>query len=361
MKRREFLLAGLGSALGGTALSGGLTLGLGVAPKLARADSRPFTFTSWGGALSAAEKSAFMDPFAAAKGITIVNTSPTETAKIKAMVQAKAVEWDLVDVGGRTVWQGAQDSFLEQLDLNKIPNAKALQSQWVSPYGVATSTGATIFAWSTKAFPADAGPQSWADFWDVKRFPGPRGLYKYFYYNYEAALLAAGVKRDEVFPVTPEKAEMALGKVKELKPNVTVWWGSGAQPPQLLSSGELALSSAWSGRVLAAAAEGAPIAYTYKDGIAWANWWVVPKGTPYLDLAHEVINYALGEDPQGKLLDLKTYGPVLGSAAAKADAASQKILVMAPDNIKDMLILNEQEADKYSREYEERWNQLMLG
>ena len=90
MKRRDFLVAGLGT---------GMVLGLNVMPKLVRADDRPFTFTSWGGALSAAEKSAFMDPFGAAKGISIINTSPTETAKIKAMVQAGAVEWDLVDVG----------------------------------------------------------------------------------------------------------------------------------------------------------------------------------------------------------------------------------------------------------------------
>lgn len=353
MKRRDFLLSGLGT---------GMALGMASAlPRWARADTRPFTFTSWGGALSAAEKMAFMDPFAAQKGITINNTSPTETAKMKAMVQANAVEWDLVDVGGRTVWQGAQEGFLDQLDLDKIPNAKALPAQLVAPYGVATSTGATIFAWSTKTIPADAGPQSWADFWDVKRFPGSRGLYKYFYYNYEAALLAAGLKREEVFPATKEKVAQALAKMRELKPHVTVWWGSGAQPPQLLATGELALSSAWTGRILAAAEEGAPIGYTYKDGIAWANWWVVPKGSPYKDLAHEVINYALGVDPQSKMLDLKTYGPVLAAATAKADAATQKILVMSPDNLKDMLLLNEQEAYKYSHDYEEQWNQLMLG
>jgi putative spermidine/putrescine transport system substrate-binding protein len=33
---------------------------------------------------------------------------------------------------------------------------------------------------------------------------------------------------------------------------------------------------------------------------------------------------------------------------------------MAPENVKDMLILNEEEADKYSREYAEQWNQVML-
>ena len=347
MNRRSFLLA----TAAGAAVAG--------LPGLASAEDRPFTFTSWGGALSDAEKAAFIEPFAAEKGIQAINASPTETAKIKAMVEAQKVEWDLVDVGGRTVWQGARESFLEPLDLSKIPNAAALEKGFVAPTGIATSTGATIFAWSSTAFP-DGGPQSWADFWDVKRFPGPRGLYKYFYYNYEAALLAAGLKREEVFPYTAEKADMALAKIRELKPNVSVWWGAGAQPPQLLSSGELALSSAWSGRILAAVGEGAPIGYTYKDGIAWANWWVIPKGSPKAELAHAAINFALAPENQKKLLALKTYGPVLAAATDAADAATKKILVMTPDNLKDMLILNEEEADKYSREYAEKWNQVML-
>lgn len=352
MLRRQFLMGSVGA---------GAALALAGLPRVARAQSRPFTFTSWGGALSDAEKNAFMDPFAKEKGIEIINTSPTETAKIKAMVEGGNVEWDLVTVGGRTVFQGEKDGFLETLDYAKIPNAANLEAGWRAPTGIATSTGATIMAWSTSAFPADAGPQSWADFWDVGRFPGPRGLYKYFYYNYEAAVLAAGVGRDEVFPATPEKIDMAFAKLAEIKPHVPVWWGAGAQPPQLLATGELALSSAWSGRILAATAEGAPIAHTYNDGIAWANWWVIPKGSPYVDLAHEAMNFSLGDGPQTGLLSLRTYGPVLGSAAAKATAEDQKILVMAPDNIKNMVILNEQEADNYSRTVEERWNQFLLG
>src|SRR3546814_19474450 len=102
-------------------------------------------------------------------------TSPTETAKIKAMVEAGAVEWDLVDVGGRTVFQGGEDGFLEELDLAKVPNAKALETGWVSPYGVAPSTGPPIFAWSTNAFP-DAGPPTRAVSWYVARFPCPHAL-----------------------------------------------------------------------------------------------------------------------------------------------------------------------------------------
>jgi putative spermidine/putrescine transport system substrate-binding protein len=134
---------------------------------------RPLTFCSWGGALSELEKTAFLDPFAKAKGIEVVHASPTAYAKLKAMVEGGSPEWDLVDVGGRFIFQGAD--LLEPLDMALIPNAKNLDPGWVTPKGVFTSTGATVVAWNTKAFPADKGPASWKDFWDVKTFPGPRG------------------------------------------------------------------------------------------------------------------------------------------------------------------------------------------
>lgn len=325
----------------------------------AQGQKRPFTFCSWGGTLSAAEREAFMDPFGRLRQIEIRNTSPTETAKIKVMAQSGRVEWDLVTVGGRTVFQGADEDFLERIDFSKVPNAATLDKGWVAPHGVATSTGATVIAWSTRAFP-ERGPQSWADFWDVKRFPGARGLYRVFYYNYEAALLAQGLRRDEIYPFTPEKAEMALRKVRELKPHVKVWWGSGAQAPQLLSSGELAMSSAWSGRVIVAREERASLDYTFNDGLAWGNWWVVPKGSPNVGTAHEILDFALARETQAKLLTLKTAGPVVGASASDATAEVRKLIITAPENIKDMLIIDEGAAHRYIAAYEERWNQLML-
>ena len=114
--------------------------------------------------------------------------------------------------------------------------------------------------------------------------------------------------------------KLAMDKVRELKPNVKVWWTAGAQPPQLLSTGELAMSSAWSGRVLAIMKENAPVAMTYEDGIAWGNAWVVPKGTPNAKLAMEAINYALSPEAQARLLDFGTYGPVLGEGGGEGDA-----------------------------------------
>ncbi len=49
-------------------------------------------------------------------------------------------------------------------------------------------------------------PQSWADFWNVREFPGKRGLRKGAKYTLEVALLADGVKAEDLYKVlaTPE-------------------------------------------------------------------------------------------------------------------------------------------------------------
>lgn len=347
MKRRSFLTAASAAAA------------MPMLARLARAADRPFMFCSYGGALNETERAAFLDPFAKLKGIEILDTSPTEAAKILAMVEANKVEWDLVDMGGAECFQTADRGALEVLDLSRIPNAEKLPEAFRGPSGIVTSTGATIITWSTSAFP-DGGPQSWADFWDVKNFPGPRGLYRRFTYNYEAALRAAGVKPDEIFPYTPEKRDMAFAKIRELKPNITVWWETGAQPAQLLSTGELAACSAWSGRVLAAIDEGAPIDYTYKDGVAWGNWWCIPKGSPYADVAQELINFALELDQQKALLPRRTYGPVLSEATEGLSDEEMKYLVMAPENLKSMVLLNEREGMRYKDDTVDSWPELMM-
>jgi putative spermidine/putrescine transport system substrate-binding protein len=353
LKKRRMLLS-LGAA---GLVTGPLTLTSGL--RFANAQGRPLTFCSWGGALSELEKTALLDPFAKAKKLEFAYASPTNYAKIKAMVESGTPEWDLVDVGGRFIDQGKD--LLETLDMSLIPNAKHLDPGWVTSRGIFTSTGATVMAWNTKAFPEDKGPTSWKDFWDVKAFPGPRGLYKQLYYNYEAALLAAGTPRGQIYPVTDDKVKLVLEKLREIKPHVKVWWTAGAQPPQLLSSGELALCSAWTGRILAVMKEKAPVAMTYADGIAWGNAWVVVKGSPHAKLAMEAINYAISEEAQLRLLDAGTYGPALGTAAARATPEQQKILVTAPDNVKRMLVINEEQAAQYSAKYDAEWNRFQLG
>jgi putative spermidine/putrescine transport system substrate-binding protein len=278
------------------------------------------------------------------------------------MVQAGKVEWDLVTVGGRFIFQGRDQDLVEPIDY-KIVDRSKVDKHWLMTHGVYASAGATVIAYNTKAFPEGKGPQSWKDFWDVKNFPGPRSLYKSLYYTYEAAMLGAGVKRSEVYPVTDEKVKLALARLTELKPHVKVWWTSGAQPPQLLATGELAMSSAWNGRVLDIMKEKAPVTLTYKDGIAWANAFVVTKGTPYREVAMKIIDYSLSEEAQTKLLAIGVYAPLNAAALRKATPEQRMAMATHPDNMKDMLVLDDEAGAvlTWNPKYEEWWNKFQLG
>jgi putative spermidine/putrescine transport system substrate-binding protein len=352
ISRRTMLYTG--AALGAAHI---LPKGLG---RPALGQGRPLTFCSWGGALSETEKMAFMDPFTEATGIEIANVSPTSYAKIKAMVEANAVEWDLVNVGGQFIYQGRDAGVLDPIDYS-IVKADHLADYWKTEFGVYTSTGASVIAFNTDSFPEGQQPQSWADFWNVADFPGPRSLYNRLYYNYEAALRAAGVASDEIYPATDEKMKLAFEKLAEIKPHVTVWWTTGAQPPQILSTGEVVMALAWSGRIFDARREGSPIGMTFKDAIAWGNAYVVPKGTPYREQVMELISYCLTEEAQERLLPIGTYGPVLESAAAKATPEQAASIVTHPDNIKDAVIFNDEEVAKYVTKWEEEWQKFQLG
>ena len=70
-------------------------------------------------------------------------------------------------------------------------------------------------------------PSSWADFWDVKKFPGNRSLcLSDSPRTLIFALLADGVPRDQLYPLDIDRA---FKKLDQIKPHVKVWWREGTQ------------------------------------------------------------------------------------------------------------------------------------
>ena len=69
------------------------------------------------------------------------------------------------------------------------------------------------------------GHPGWADFWDVAKYPGKRGLRRSAETNLEFALLADGVAPGDVYKTlrTSEGVDRAFRKLDQLKPYI-VWW-----------------------------------------------------------------------------------------------------------------------------------------
>src|SRR5439155_18799053 len=130
-----------------------------------------------------------------------------------------------------------------------------------------------VLAYDERAFPK-GGPQTWADYWDVKKFPGTRGAYSTLSrYTLASAVVAAGYAHKDVFPMTDDKLARAFAKLDELKPHITKWWTAGGEAPQLLINRELAMSSTWDARAIVAINRGAPLKFSWDGAYLNTYYW----------------------------------------------------------------------------------------
>jgi putative spermidine/putrescine transport system substrate-binding protein len=305
------------------------------------AQAQNLTIVNFGGANGAAQKKAYVEPFEKANPATKLQAVEYngEQAKIKAMVETKKISWDVVEVESPDVSRGCDEGLFEKLDFAKIGAKADFQPAAIHECGIG------IFVWSTvMAYNGDkvkTAPQTWADFWDVKKTPGKRGLRKGARYNLEFALMADGVKSADVYKLlaTKDGADRAFKKLGELKPSIQ-WWEAGAQPPQFLVAGDVAMTTAYNGRIDAAQREGKNLKISWTGGIYDLDYWTIVKGTPNKDAALKFIAFASTPDAQAEYAKAISYGPTNNKALGKLDAKVLALLPTSPANSKDALQFN---------------------
>jgi putative spermidine/putrescine transport system substrate-binding protein len=289
---------------------------------------RSIVVTSWGGALQDALRKTIYQPFSRLTGCQIVEDT-TDEAKLRTMVESGTVEWDVVDVGTESVIPMGRLNLLEPLDYSKIDTTDIFP-ELVLEHGVGYYYYSTCLAYRKDKFP-DKPPQSWADFWDVQGFPGPRAFQKYIQWGpLEAALLADGVPIDQLYPPDVDRAFRALDR---LKPHVTVWWEAGAQPAQLLTDGEVYLTDAWIARIQFLIEQGSTVlGYTWNQGRLSSDSLVIPRGSKNVDVAHDFINFALRPEVQRAFALAYPDGPANKRAFEALPAERVALLPSAPQN-----------------------------
>jgi putative spermidine/putrescine transport system substrate-binding protein len=168
-----------------------------------------------------------------------------------------------------------------------------------------------------------AGPQTWADLFDLQAFPGKRGYYKWVGPGvYELALIADGVPADKLYPLDIDRA---LRKLDTIKSEI-VWWGTGAQSQQALHSGETPLGMFWSSRIHFLLQDGANIGVSWKQNIAAADMLVVPKGSKNKDAAMKFLAYASSAVGQADMAKLLAYNPT----------NTKSLTLLDPETIKNL-------------------------
>lgn len=306
----------------------------------ASAQAGDITVVSWGGSYTKSQVEAYHKPWIEKTGNEIKSEDYNGgIAEIKAQVEAGNVSWDLVDVELSDAVRGCDEGLLETIDATTLPDGDdgvKAEDDFIKgtlhECAVASIVWSTIFAYDKSKIPEN-GPTTMADFFDLKKFPGKRGLRKGAKVNLEFALIADGVPAAEVYDVlaTPEGVDRAFAKLDSIKSDV-VWWEAGAQPPQLLADGEVAMTTAYNGRIFnAVAGESKPFNIVW-DGQIWdLDLWVIPKGAKNKDLAMDFLKFSTSTKPLAAQASWISYGPARKSSSPLVGKfATDESIDMAP-------------------------------
>lgn len=313
-----------------------------VASVAGTAMARDLTVVSWGGAYQAAQKEVFFEPFAKQTGIPMIDESwDGGVGVLRAQVEGGAATWDVVQVESEELALGCEEGLFEVLDWDRIGDKNDFLAETVSECGV----GAIIYNFVI-GFDRDrlnTAPTSWADFFDTAKFPGKRALRNGPKTTLEAALMADGVAPRDVYAVlsTDEGVERAFAKLETIRDDL-IFWRSGAQPPQLLASGEVVMSSIYNGRIDAANKDGQNFGTVWDGSLFTIDSWVVLAGSPNMDDAYKFLAFASEAEHQAKLPMTIAYGVPHKDAKDSIPADRLKDLPTAPENMANAIQISDE-------------------
>lgn len=306
----------------------------------AAANARDLTVVSWGGAYQDVQKQVYFEPFKAAG--TAMNDESWDggIGVLRAKVQGGNATWDVVQVESEELALGCEEGLFQPLDFAKIGGEAQYLPATVNSCGV----GAIVYDF-VLGYDKDKlknAPKGWADFFDTKTYPGKRGLRQGPKTTLEIALMADGVAPKDVYKElgTDAGVERAFKKLDSIK-NDIVWWKAGAQPPQLLASGEVAMTSVYNGRIDAAnKKEKKNFGMVWNGALFTIDSWVILKGSPNTAAAYKFLDYVGKPDIQAKLSENIAYGTSAKDAPKHVKPETLADLPTADANMANAIEIN---------------------
>ena len=328
---------------GFAALMGTTAVGLGATK--AQAQEGRLVFVNWGGDALDAMDEAFGQPFSEETGIRVLydGSGPTEGA-ITAQVQGGRPTWDMVDADPFSSQALGRQDMMEPIDYDIVDPAKQREG-----FGWEYSSSAYFYSYviAYDATKFDTPPTSIADFFDVEKFPGKRSMYKWGAGMWEAALMADGVAREDLYPLDLDRAH---AKIEAFKEHIGAFWGGGAESQSLLLNGDVSMALIWNTRasLLDKDTEG-DISFVWDDGIVGPGGIGVVKGNPGgTEAAMQYIASTQEPERQALFFELMGNGPSNPAADSLIPEELRKYNPMDPENLPKQVALD---TDWYEENY----------
>jgi len=297
------------------------------------------TVLSFGGNFQDQIRNAWFKPAADKIGVRLVQDTLTTVADLRAHVQAGSKGWDVVMMAGASCETARQEGLLEDLGL-KPEQIAGIPPEMATDKYVGVLRYGSMLTWNTGAFKGRA-PKSWADFWDVKTFPGTRALDSRPTFTLEIALLADGVKPSELYPLDVERA---FRKLAEIKPHITTYYANGAIATQLLKDGEIDMMPLYENRIYEAKREKVPIEHSLQQAVIDINCLAVAKGSTKAEIARRFIAAIVDPEMNARIANYSDMSPANAKAVETGVIGKERLagLTLAPGVAASQVTMNYQ-------------------
>jgi putative spermidine/putrescine transport system substrate-binding protein len=326
LERRSLL--GALAALGAAPLAGGS----------ARAQAgREMVMVNWGGLANTGFDTAYAQPFMTDNpGWRVVQDSSGPSAgRIRSMVESGRTTWDLCDSSATSAIFLGRQNLLNKIDYGVVKREDVIGPGFVMEYGAAPYSFSSVLVYDSSKFPTP--PTSWADFWDLRRFPGTRLLRKDAVCVLDAAQMSLGRAPASLYPLD---VPACLRRMEEIKRN-TVYWTSGSESEQFMRTGEAVMGQIWHTRAKVLEDEtNGRLKFVWNQGVLQPGIMVSPRGNPGGAMVQRFLGSMLAKpEPQVTLLGILGNGPTNPQAAEKVPANLKRFNPTEPANAAAQVVL----------------------
>jgi putative spermidine/putrescine transport system substrate-binding protein len=293
---------------------------------LAKTKSKQVIIATYGGDTEAARKEIFWDPFTKASGIKVIEADAGALGD-QMLSGEIPTKWD--------AFHGSTSESRQSQLTGKKPLPKTPEAAWedlietkYQPYMWQSFYVGYFPAYITGTFKGDQ-PTTWADFFDVEKFPGKRSWpgAAYTSATREAALMADGVAPKDVYPLDIPRADK---KIKSIWDHF-VFYDQFPQVQSYLTSKTVAISFGPNAMWKQLRDKGVDV--TTLDGatpVLEANGMNIMPDPPNLDAVQLLAVYCNDPERQAAFAKATNYGPPTKAAFSKLTDAEKKLLPNAP-------------------------------
>jgi len=300
------------------------------------AQAKELVLVNWGGDAIDAYAKAYGQPFEAETGIAVKmdGSGPTEGA-VTAQAKSGKITWDLLDIDPFTAITLGGQGYLEPIDYT-IADRNKVRPGFDWEYALSTYFYSYVIAYDSEKY-GDQAPTGMADFFDVEKFPGMRAMYKWGSSSWEAALLADGVAKEDLYPLDIERAHK---KIADFKEHVISFWGGGAESQTVMLNGEASMGIVWSTRAkLLEEDSGGRIKYIWDEGLLSPGALSVLKGNPGgRDTAMQFLATTQIPERQLVMFEMLGQGPANPATDALVPAEQARHNCVAPENMAKQIV-----------------------